>query len=212
MATPSITTYSVNSNVITNNEYTTSDDIYVVATTDGTLMSMTGKATLYDITDPTPASPMTEAEVLAALTTYTSLSSGTYTGRNSVVLTPVDALDLTVTTVPTVDGQTVGVTAGQAALIDKSDLTAGHIYAYVYDITSGTPTTEDKYEAIDVTVGTTIVTGKYTRTGTGTVGDPYVYTVVSTADKTADDGVTYYDKYTAVTGASYAIKVIRIKS
>ena len=37
VATPSITTYSVTSNVTTNNEYTTSDDIYVTATSNGTL-------------------------------------------------------------------------------------------------------------------------------------------------------------------------------
>jgi len=203
VATPSITTYSVNSNVITNDEYTTSDDIYVVATTDGTLMSMTGKATLYDITKSSAAYAATEAEVLAALTTYTSLESTTYTGRNSVVLTPVaSALGLSATTIPTVDGQTVTVTAGQAALIDKSKLTSGHYYAYVYDITSGTPTTDDKYEAIEVTVGTTDVNGYYTESGG-------VYTQI-TSSTTAASGVTYYDKYTEVSGATYAIKVIKV--
>lgn len=218
VATPSITTYSLTSDVTTNNEYTTSDDIYVVASTDGTLMSMTSKATLYDITKSSASYAATEAEILAALTTYSNYNTTTkvYTGRNSVVLTPVtSALDITVTTIPTVDGQTIGITGGNAALIDKSKLTAGHIYAYVFDTTSGTPMTTYKYEAIaasDITVGTTVVTGYYTRTGDGTVGDPYVYTEVTAADTKAADGFTYYDKYTEVSGATYAIKIIKIKS
>ena len=203
VATPSITTYSINSNVITNNEYTTSDDIYVIATEDGSLMNMTDKAVLYDITKSSSAYAATEAEVLAALTTYSSLSTGTYTGRNSVVLTPVaSGLDLTVTTVPTVDGQTVGVTAGRAALIDKSKLTANHYYAYVFDTSAGDKTTTPKYEAITVTVGTTDVNGYYTESGG-------VYTQI-TETTTAVGGVTYYDKYNEVSGATYGIKVIKV--
>ena len=204
VATPSITTFSIGSNVVSNNEYTTSEDIYVVASTDGTLQSMTSKATLYDITKSTASYAATEAEVLAALTTYKTLESDTYTGRNSVVLTPVaSALDLTKTTIPTVDGQTITITAGQAALIDKSKLTAGHTYAYVFNTTTGTPTTTDKYEAIAVTVGTTDVNGYYTFDGND-------YTQI-TSSTLASEGVTYYDKYTEVTDAEYAIKVIKIK-
>ena len=206
VATPSITTYSLTSNVTTNNEYTTSDDIYVIASTDGTLMSMTGKATLYDITKSGEAP--TEAEVLAALNTYTTKTGEsapyTYTGRNSVVLTPVSgALDLSGNTIPTVDGQTISITAGQAALIEQSTtskLTAGHYYAFVFDTTSGTPTTTDKFEAVkpasgaDVTMYYTDSTGATLATGT------------------ADGNTTYYAKYTEVSGASYGIKVIKIKN
>lgn len=205
VATPSITTYSLTSNVTTNNEYTTSDDIYVIASTDGTLMSMTDKATLYDITKSGTEAP-TEAEVLAALNTYSTKTGEsapyTYTGRNSIVLTPVsDALDLTKATIPTVDGQTVDITAGQAALIDKSKLTASHYYAYVFDTTpaSPAPTTTDKYEAVkpengvDVTMYYTDTTGATKATGT------------------ADGNTIYYAKYTEVSGATYGIKVIKIK-
>ncbi len=207
VATPSITTYSITSDVITNDEYTTSDDIYVVATEDGNLMSMTGKATLYDITKSNAAYAATEAEVLAALTTYSTFSNNTYTGRNSVVLTPVaDALDLTIEELPTVDNQTTTVTKGNAALIDKSKLTANHIYAYVFNTTSGTPTTEDKYEVVTIAAGES-VQGYYTRTGEGTSTSPYVY---AAASGTAVDGTTYYDKYTEVSGATYAIKVIKV--
>lgn len=203
VATPSITTYSITSNVITNDEYTTSDDIYVTATEDGTLMSMTGKATLYDITDGTNSLSATEAEVLAALTTYStktgSSASYTYTGRNSVVLTPVsDALNLTVETIPTVDGQTISITAGTAALIDKSKLNANHYYAYVFDTTSGTLTTTDKSEAVTPASGAD-VTMYYTDSACTTP-----------ATGTANGTTTYYAKYTEVSGATYGIKVIKV--
>lgn len=203
VATPSITTYSITSNVVTNNEYTTSDDIYVTASTDGTLMSMTDKATLYNITKSSSAYAATEAEVLAALNIYSTKSDGsapyTYTGRNSVMLTPVsDALNLSGTTIPTVDGQTVGVTAGQAALIDKSKLTAAHYYAFVFETTSGTPTTADKVEPVTPTSGTDVT--KYYTDAACTMP----------ATGTADGSTTYYDKYTEVSGASYAIKVIKV--
>ena len=208
VATPSITTYSINSHVIDNDEYTTSDDIYVTATESGALISMTDKAVLYDITKSSSAYAATEAEDLAALTAYSDNTDDTYTGRNSVVLTPVDnALDLTVATIPTVDGQTIGITAGQAALIDKSTLTSGHYNAYVFDTSASLLTETDKYEAIDVTVGTTVVTGYY-------VYKNSAYSVAEAEDmgsgNVAKEGVTYYDKYTAVSGASYAIKVIKV--
>ncbi len=206
VATPSITTYSINSNVITNNEYTTSDDIYVVATESGSLISLTDKVVLYDITKSSSSYAATEAEVLAALTTYSDYNATTkvYTGRNSVVLSPVaSSLDLSKTKIPTVDGQTVNITAGQAALIDKSKLTGGKYYAFVFDTTPSSPTTTDKYEAITVTVGTTDVNGYYTESGG-------VYTQITTTTIAAE-GVTYYDKYTEST-ATYAIKVIKIKA
>ena len=203
VATPSITTYSITSNVTTNNEYTTSDDIYVTATENGTLISMTDKAVLYDITKNTSAYPATEAEVLAALTKYSTLSSGAYTGRNSVVLTPVaDALGLTGTTIPTVDGQTVDITAGQAAFIDHTanKLTAGHYYAFVYQKTAGGEPVA-QYEAVTVAAGGD-VTGLYT-TNTGT-------DVAATVD--SQNAQTLYAKYYTVANAVYAIKVIKIKA
>lgn len=205
VATPSITTYSLTSNVTTNNEYTTSDDIYVIATEDGTLMSLTDKATLYDITKSSSAYAATEAEVLAALTTYSTYNTTTkvYTGRNSVVLTPVaDALTLTGTTIPTVDGQTVGITAGQAAFIDNTanKLEAGHYYAFVYLKTAG-ETAVPHYEAVTVPAGGA-VTGLYT-TNDGT-------DTAATVD--SGNAQTLYAKYYTVANAVYGIKVIKIKS
>ena len=199
VATPSITTYSITSDVTTNNEYTTSDDIYVTATSNGTLTSMTGKAVLYDITKSSSSYGATEAEVLAALTTYSTLSGGKYTGRNSVVLDPVaSGLDLSIESIPLVDGNSQTITAGQAALIAKSKLTAGHYYAFVFDTTSGTASTVNKYEAVTPAVGTD-VTSYYVDTTSGTK-----------ATGTANGTDVYYDRYTTST-ATYAIKVIKIK-
>ena len=203
VATPSITTYSITSNVTTNNEYTTSDDIYVTTTEDGTLIDMTDKAVLYDITKSSSAYAATEAEVLAALTKYSTLSSGAYTGRNSVVLTPVaDALVLTGTTIPTVDGQTVDITAGQAAFIDHTanKLTAGHYYAFVYQKTAGGEAVA-QYEAVTLT-SSDDVTQYFTKSGD----------VYSAATTPFDANATYYARYYTVANAVYAIKVIKIKA
>lgn len=212
VATPSITTYSVTSNVTTNNEYTTSDEIYITvnSSTEHMLESLADNAVLYDITKSDAAYGATEAEVLEALTKYSSFTSNVYTGRNSVVLTPAqasstDILDLSQTSIPTVDNQTLTVAAGTVGYIAKNKLTAGHYYAFVYNTTSGTPTTEVKYEAITTTAGTTVVTGKWYKNSSNE------WTEVTGEGTTADNGVTYYDKYTTST-ATYAIKVIKIKS
>lgn len=50
----------------------------------------------------------------------------------------------------------------------------------------------DGYAVATVTAGETVVTGMYTRSGTGTDTDPYVYTVINTADAKAEAGTTYY--------------------
>lgn len=204
VSTPSITTYSVNSNVIVNNEYTTTDSIYVMAMKDNNVVALTDKATLYTITKEGNAYAATEAEVLDALTTYYSNNSGTYKGRDSVDLTPVanDVLDLTVTKIVQVDGDTILVDEGKAGLIPKGKLTAGNYYAFVYqENAGGTPV--DKYETID-TEGMTDVKGYYTYDGS-------TYTQIDTTTP-PDSDTTYYDKYSVVSGATYGIKVIKIKA
>ena len=205
VATPSITTYSVNSNVIANNEYTTNDSIYVMAMTNESntpaVVTLTDKVKLYEIQKVSNPYAATEAEVLDALTTYYNLTDGAYKGRDSVDLTPIaDAIDLTVTKIVQVDGDTLTVTAGQAGLIDKAKLAAGKFYAIVLNTTTGTPTTEDKIVAVKPASGTDVT--KY-------------YATEACTDKatgTADGNTTYYDKYTVVSGATYGIKVIKIKA
>ena len=199
VATPSITTYSVTSNVTTNNEYTTSDDIYVTATSDGTLNNFNNYGvTLYDLSE-----TATEAQVLDVLNKYVSNTSGTYVGRNGITLTPVaSALGLTATEIPLVDGNKItGLTAGQVALIDKSKLTAGHTYAFVYKTSSDAASETKKYEAVTLAAGAD-ATGYFT-TNDGT--DTAATTNTSAAQ-------TVYDRYFVVNNVTYAIKVIKIKS
>ena len=199
VATPSITTYSITSDVTTNNEYTTSDDIYVTATSDGTLNNLNNYGvTLYDL-----SRVATEAEVLDALNTYVSKDGGTYVGRNGITLAPVtSALGLTATEIPLVDGNKItGLTAGQVALIDKSKLTAGHTYAFVYKTSSDAATSTKKYEAVTLAAGAD-ATGYFT-TNDGT----------DTAATTNPSAVqTVYDRYYVVNNVTYAIKVIKIKA
>ena len=197
VATPSITTYSVTSGVTTNNEYSTSDDIYVIATSDGTLMNLNNYgSTLYTVSK----ANATEAEDIDALNTYASLTSGTYVGRNGITLAPVSGgLDLTPTTIPLVDGNSItGLTAGQVALIDKSKLSAG-TYAFVYKVSPAAATPSAKYEAVTVAAGGA-VDGLFTdNDGTDTA---------ATVDAT--NAQTLYTKYFVVNNVTYAVKVIKV--
>ena len=194
VATPSITTYSVTSNVTTNNEYSTSDVVYVTVTEDGTLLDMTGKAVLYTVSK----AGATEAEVLDALNTYVSNTSGTYVGRNDITLTPVtDGVGLTETEIPLVDGNKItGLTAGTVGKL-KAFAAAG-TYAFVYTKTASTTDTE-KYQEVTKTVGAD-VTGLYTYNGTA----------YAAATGTAVDGTKYYTKYTESNGV-YGVKVIKVQ-
>ena len=199
VATPSITTYSVTSNVTTNNEYTTSDDIYVIATEDGSLKNLNNYGvTLYDL-----SRVATEAEVLDALNTYVSNDGGTYVGRNGITLAPVaSALGLTATEIPLVDGNKItGLTAGQVALIDKTKLTTGHTYAFVYKTTDAAATTTKKYEAVTLDAGADATGYFTTNDGTDTA-----------ATTNSTDKQTVYDRYYVVNNVTYAIKVIKIKA
>lgn len=198
VSTPSITTYSITSNVVTNNEYTTSDVIYATATEDGSLITMTGKAWLYSLSGKTN---YTEADVLAAITKYKSNTSGTIVGRNSITLTS-QTISLSETELPLVDGNKItGLTEGQIAKFTCG--TAG-TYAFVYQKTAGS--TADKYEAVTPANGTDLTSlGYYSRTGTE---GNYTYTEVTSG--TGDGTTVYYDKYTEVTGATYAVKVIKV--
>ncbi len=199
VATPSITTYSVTSDVTHNNEYTTGDDIYVTATTDGTLLNLNNYgATLYTVSKTTA----TEAEVLDALTKYSSLTdgTGTYVGRNEITLVPVTGgLDLTKTEIPLVDGNKItGLTAGQVALIDKSKLSAG-TYAFVYKVTNAGASPTAKYEAVTLEAGNDATNYFTTNTGED-----------AAATTNPSEAQTVYAKYFVVNNVTYAIKVIKI--
>ncbi|WP_294744726.1 hypothetical protein [uncultured Prevotella sp.] len=193
VATPSITTYSVTSNVTTNNEYKTSDVVYVTVTEDGTLLDMTGKAVLYTVSK----AGATEAEVLDALNTYVSNTSETYVGRNEITLTPVtDGVGLTETEIPLVDGNKItGLTVGTVGKL-KAFASAG-TYAFVYTKTAASSPV-NKYQEVTKAVGDD-VTGLYTYDGSA-------YTAAS---GTAAPGTKYYTKYIENNGV-YGVKVIKV--
>lgn len=210
VATPSITTYSTTSNVTVNNEYVAADSIYVTATEDGTLINMTDKATLYlvkklknDNSGDYVAYAATEAEVLDALTTYTSFDdqTGIYVGRDSIKLTPVNCGTefLSQTEIPLADGNKItGLTAGQVAKINEGLLSAGNYYAFVYQKAAGdTPTA--KYQAVTVPANGA-VTGLFTTND----GSDAPATVNSESSQTV------YAKYLTVDNAIYGIKVIKM--
>lgn len=195
VATPSITTYSVTSDVTNNNEYTTSDEIYVTATQDGTLLNLNDYgATLYTVSKPNA----TEAEVLDALNTYASLTSGTYVGRNGITLTPVTSgVDLTQTEIPLVDGNKItGLTAGQ---VGKLTCASAGTYAFVYKVNDAAGTTTPKYEAVTIPANGAVDGYYATNDGTDTA---------ATVDTTKAQ--TVYTKYFTVEGITYAIKVIKV--
>lgn len=196
VATPSITTYSVTSGVTNNNEYSTADVVYVTVTEDGSLLDMTGKATLYTVSK----QGATEAEVIEALNTYVSNTSGTYVGRNEITLTPVtDGVGLTETEIPLVDGNKItGLTAGTVGKL--KEFTDAGTYAFVYTKTAAT-TSNPRYQEVTKNDGES-VEGLYTYDSTN---DTY-----TEATGTAVAGTKYYTKYTEDNGI-YAVKVIKVQ-
>ena len=196
VATPSITTYSVTSDVTNNNEYKTSDEIYATATTDGTLQNFNNYgATLYQVSK----ADVTEAEILETLTKFMwTNSEGICQGRNGIRLTPVSGgVDLTPTSIPLVDGNSIdGLYAGTVAKLTCS--TEG-TYAFVYKVSAEAASPVAKYEAVTVAAGGS-VSGLFTSNdGTDTA-----------ASVDASNSQTLYQKYFTVDNVTYAIKVIKI--
>ena len=193
VATPSITTYSVTSNVTTNNEYKTNDVVYVTTIENGTLLDMRGKATLYTVSK----ADATEAEVLDALNTYVSNTSGTYVGRNEITLAPVtDGVGLTETEIPLVDGNKItGLTVGTVGKLKAFE--AAGTYAFVYTKTAASSSV-DKYQEVTKTEGED-------------VSDLYTYdgSTYTSASGTAVAATKYYTKYIENNGV-YGVKVIKV--
>jgi len=197
VATPSINTYSITSDVtnVSKSEYTTSDVVYVTTIENGSLINMTDKAVLYTVSK----AGATEAEVLDALNTYVSNTGGTYVGRNGITLTPVtDGVGLTETEIPLVDGNKItGLTAGTVGKL-KTFASTG-TYAFVYTKTAASSPV-DKYQEVTKSVGDDL-TNLYTYDGSS----------YSAAAGTAVADTKYYTKYIQDNGA-YAIKVIKVVS
>ncbi|MBR2097190.1 MAG: hypothetical protein IJ907_04805 [Prevotella sp.] len=207
VSTPSITTYSITSDVTTTNEYKTSDVIYATTTENGSLITMTTDNTwLYKLTS--SKTDYSAADVLEALNKYVSNTAGTIVGRNAVTLTP-QTFTLTETELPLVDGNKItGLTAGQLA---KFTCASAGTYAFVYQKTAPTATTaKAEYNVVSPqpAVGAD-VSSYYTTTD----GDTYT---ACGASATAVAGTVYFSKiassdYNVATGAVYGVKVIIVK-
>ena len=194
---PSITSYAKASAVITDNEYLTGNNIYAVVEDNhanpAVNINVTNKkpsANLYTVTiEDDAAQEITEETVKNALAHETETPTGTWTVTDALgkdmVVTKSNLLSV-ITQIPAADSP-------KGVNLDINGV----------KFTPAAPT----FTAQVVTVGTTVVTGFYTRTGEGTTASPYVYTKITVADTKAADGVTYYDK-TVTTAGYYAFEYI----
>jgi len=195
--TPSITTYQQVAGVynVNNNEYA-AGDIYVMVQDGATMKGdLATKGKLYTIDASTATAALSEATVMDALN-MGSTTSGVTTGRNGIKLTEATA-DATITGIPGEDGNTIVVTAGQAAMFTG---VTGTTYAYTYLVSDAADT--EYYTAVLVASGQQ-ADGKYTRNADGT------YTLYTeTAALTAD---TYFYEKMTNNNSIYAVKVIKVQ-
>lgn len=195
VATPSITTYMKEApNVTANDEYP-AGTIYVMVQDGASILSLTGKGQLYDVTGETTNVPATEANVMDAL----NMNNGAtpLVGRNGLTLTTASS-SATITAIPGVNGNDITVTAGQAASFTAA---AGKTYAYVYTVS----------DAADTEYNTAVVLT--TEPSDWDKDDNVYYTDFDCTVKADFDYVdgTYYQKLTN-NNTTYAVKVIKIKS
>ena len=187
VATPSITTYQKGHDPKATDEYSAKKgDIYVMV--DGkTDLGTNGK--LYTVT--TSGTTISEATVHDALTIGAGGSGKA--SRNGITLTDAKS-DATITAIPGVDGNNITVTAGTAAKFTPAKGT----YAYAYKLNDGTPTYLHTAVTLnDDSAPADFTTSYYTDSDCTTLATNYV------------KGTTYYQKVTN-TGATYAIKVIKV--
>jgi len=148
----------------------------------------------------------TEADVMDALENQASVDgSGNITGRNGVILTKNSNINANVESIVNgVDDKAIPVTAGHAAKLDISALSAG-TYAYVYDYSTA-KTTKTFYQPTGQTTGTIADQTKYitldklkditaTTSGSEAADDGYIY-----FSKTTTDGTNYTYSYYSVDG------------
>lgn len=199
VATPSITTYQKGHVYDASNEYITGD-IYAQVVGDGTLKTDLNssdpfiKTYFYKL-----SAAKTEAEVMDALNIQEGVDAGVITGRNGLTLTP-GTIDKTITTIPGEDGNNIDLTSAGKAVKLSPD--AAGTYAFVYQVSKGTPTP----------FNTAVVTSGSAPTD-WVASDENVYysdfgcTVKVTTAWTAG---TYYKKYTNLNN-TYAVKVIKVE-
>ena len=189
VATPSITTYQKGHDPKTTDEYSAKKgDIYVMVG-DKTDLGTNGQ--LYTVT--TTGAAISEATVHDALTI--GFGGSGKASCNGITLTDATS-DATITTIPGVDGNDITVTAGTAA---KFTPAAGS-YAYAYEVSKGTDDTKTYLHTAVTLTGDT-----QPNDWTGNYFTDQECTKVATNYAAG----TYYKKVTN-TGATYAIKVIKV--
>ena len=196
VATPSITTYQKGHGPKATDEYSAAKgDIYVMVEDNTGLKSDLGtNGHLYTVT--TSGAAISEATVHDALTIGVSVGDdGKPNGqsRNGITLKP--ASTEVVTTIPGVDGNDITLKEGTAAA--KFTPTAGTTYAYAYKTGDGTPA--ELHTAVTLTGDKAPDDWK----------DNYYTDQECTQKAETYKAGTYYKKVTN-TGATYAIKVIKV--
>lgn len=228
VATPSITTYQKGHKYATDNVYKiATGDIYVQVMIPGANESdpftlatdLSSKGQLYTITLASGSSKtlanVTEADVMDALNINNAgNTTSPITGRNEFVLTAATSTvsdangATTFNKIPGDDGNDITVDAGTAAKLAASNLSAGY-YAYVYNATSGTPTTTYIYSAVTFTDTDTSApsdwSGNYWDNPNGSGTAVTTYTKPDTG-KTK----TYYRRYANLNNV-YGVKVIKVE-
>jgi hypothetical protein len=140
VATPSITTYQLGHDV-TKNEYEASKgNIYVMVTDDGTPKTDIGsKGIVYTLGKESDSkAEYSEANVMDALNIQKTEDTGTITGYNGLILTPIDLYYAN--TIPGVDGNDLieGTDYPQYSAVRFAP-ESGKIYAFCYKVSTGTP-------------------------------------------------------------------------
>ena len=194
VATPSITTYQKGHDPKATDEYSAKvGDIYVMVDgksdlgTNGQLYTVSAKEGV----------AISEATVHDALTIGAGADG--QPSRNGITLTKATS-DATITAIPGVDGNDITVTAGQAAKFTPAAPAKGTTttYAYAYKVSDGTAT--ELHTAVtlnDESAPKDFGTSYYTDQECKIPATDY------------KKGTTYYQKVTN-TGATYAIKVIKV--
>jgi hypothetical protein len=149
------------------------------------------KGQLYKVTTSDKGAAISEATVHDALTIGAGADG--QPSRNGITLTKATS-DATITAIPGVDGNNITVTAGAAANFTPSKGT----YAYAYKVSEGTPS--ELHTAVtlnDESAPSDFTTKYYTDQKCENPATDYV------------KGTTYYQNVTN-TGATYAVKVIKV--
>lgn len=223
---PSITSYAKKSAVFTDDEYLTGNNIYVVVEDGSTNPTLTvnTNAKLYTATvEDEAAQVITEASVANALANgsegydggtiltkgtlldgYFTESSGTYTACTSGTKADGSTTYYRKATKVVTDalGKKLAVFDVSTGLTAVTSIAADDSYTGVAISVNGAKFSPAAatYTEQTVTVGTTVVTGWYTRSGAGTTESPYVYSLITAADTKAADGTDYYAKETSAAG------------